>query len=520
MSLDKLLAHAALYWPDALAVKGPDGAVTYQKLDAEANRFAAQLEKLNVQPGDRVGIWLEKSTRAVAAMQGILRNRGVYVPLDPLSPAARVGIIAQDCEMHVIITTQKRAKALSAFLDRFLPNTYLCLDEENSSPDLVTLRGNGQSSLIRSEPKSEDMAYILYTSGSTGTPKGVCISHGNALAFIEWALATFDITAEDRLANHAPFHFDLSVFDLYAAFSSGASVFLFPENIAYLPPRLVELIAKEQITIWYSVPSVLVLMIEHANLLHLSFPALRCILYAGEPFPFKHVCSLFEWTRGTCRLFNLYGPTETNVCTFYEITELPTDEHMSIPIGQASCNNVVWAQKDDGTVVHVGEEGELLVSGPTVMIGYWGKPPLEKQVYATGDIVRLLADGNYLYIGRRDHMVKIRGYRVELGEIEIVLSHHPAISEVAVLVIETGIDAHLVAFITCAHVPPPSLLDIKRYCAQRLPHYMIVDNLILLHEIPRTKNGKIDRRALLQQGISAINRRASIDATKSDFSKA
>ncbi len=154
------------------------------------------------------------------------------------------------------------------------------------------------------------------------------------------------------------------------------------------------------------------------------------------------------------------------------------------------------------------------------MIGYWGKPPLEKQVYATGDIVRLLADGNYLYIGRRDHMVKIRGYRVELGEIEIVLSHHPAISEVAVLVIETGIDAHLVAFITCAHVPPPSLLDIKRYCAQRLPHYMIVDNLIVLHEIPRTKNGKIDRRALLQQGISAINRRASIDATKSDFSKA
>ncbi|MDQ2716673.1 MAG: amino acid adenylation domain-containing protein [Chloroflexota bacterium] len=487
MSLRDIVIRATARAPEALAIKGPDGSATYGDLNSRANRLARALSECGVRQGDRVGIWLEKSVDSVAAMQGILRLNAIYVPLDPQSPPTRILTILRDCEMRALVTTRKRADSVLTTEDFPLP-TCLFLDET----DLATF---SDAALQTLPVDADEIAYILYTSGSTGVPKGVCISNRNALAFIAWAAEVVQATSSDRFANHAPFHFDLSILDLYVAFSACAAVFLIPEGMSYMPRGLVDFIMKEKLTIWYSVPSALILMMEHGELLHKEELPLRAILFAGEPFPIKYLRTLYErWP--AVRYLNLYGPTETNVCTFYEVTEIQKDRLKPVPIGIASSGDTVWAQRKDATTALVGEEGELMVTGPTVMVGYWGKPRHGDQAYATGDLVRLQEDGNYEYIGRRDHMVKVRGHRVELGDIEAALAAHPGIFEVAVAALGSGLAVRLVAFVVATDGAAPSLLEIKRHCAEHLPRYMIVDTVCFLPTLPRTRNGKVDRLAL------------------------
>lgn len=483
--------------PDALAIKGPDTSLTYGELDHLANRLAHALRGLGVCRGDRVGIWLGKSAWAVVAMQAVLRLSAIYVPLDPLSPSARIRTIVQDCDMRALVTTRQRAQAV--LTDDLQEVACFCLDGEG--PGMHWHELALPDTLIQEPAFTDEIAYILYTSGSTGRPKGVCISNGNALAFIEWASQTLQATAIDRFANHAPFHFDLSVLDLYVAFHAGATVYLIPDGLSYLPRHLVSFLIQEEITVWYSVPSVLILMMEEGGLCDMSALALRVILFAGEPFPIKQLHRLYDYCQPSVRLFNLYGPTETNVCTYYEVTALSESWRRPVPIGKACSGDRVWAQKADGTIAGTGEEGELMVAGPTVMVGYWGQPVHGDRPYATGDIVHLLDDGYYLYIGRRDQMVKIRGHRIELGDIETVLLEHPAIREAAVIVVGTGLQARLVAYVVPALEVAPSLLEIKRQCAEHLPRYMIVDDVCTLSSLPRTRNGKIDRHALSHSEI-------------------
>lgn len=500
MSLKDLVINSAEHMPEALAVKGPDGSISYGELDRVANRIARALAELGVRAGDRVGIWLDKSVRAVAAMQGVLRLGAAYVPLDPVAPPSRIRTIMQDCMMHGLVSTGKNAEAvLNGDLKHVVT---LCVDGAVGIgwDDLGSF---SDKPVQRFVPGDDDLAYILYTSGSTGTPKGVCISQRNALAFVNWAAEELKATPSDRFSNHAPFHFDLSVLDLYSAFQVGASVFLIPDGLAYFPQKLVDFILQEEITIWYSVPSALVLMMEQGGLLDLQSIPLRVIIFAGEPFAIKHLRRLYErWP--SVRFLNLYGPTETNVCTFYEVQKISRDRTKPVPIGRACCGDRVWAVKEDGTEVNPGEEGELMVSGPTVMLGYWGRPPRGDQPYATGDIVKLQEDGNYVYVGRRDHMVKVRGHRIELGDIEAALGKHPQIQNAAVVVSGSGMDARLVAYVTSTTNKMPPLLDIKRHCAEHLPRYMIVDNVLYLNELPLTRNGKVDRLKLERDAGSVI----------------
>ncbi len=493
MSLRDLVISSAKNTPEAIAVKGPDSTLSYNQLDSLANRFAHALSELGVRPGDRVGIWLEKSASAVAAMQGILRLNAVYVPLDPLSPAARIHTIICDCEMRALVTTQKRAEVVLTGDLRHV--ACLCLNGNGSGPNWSNLLSLSDEPISGPTPGENEIAYILYTSGSTGKPKGVCISNRNALAFIEWASGVLGATFADRFANHAPFHFDLSVLDLYVAFRAGATVFLIPDGISYIPKRLVNSILQEELTIWYSVPSALILMMEQGGLLEGPSLPLRAILFAGEPFPIKHLRRLQQRWPGM-QFLNLYGPTETNVCTFYEVSQTSENWTKPLPIGKACSGAYVWAQKEDGTIAQSGEEGELMVMGPTVMVGYWGQPEQREKPYPTGDLVRLQNDGNYVYLGRYDHMMKVRGHRIELGDIEAALQEHPTIHETAVLVAGTGLQARLIAFVVQTNNGVPSLLEMKRFCAERLPRYMIIDEVYAVSAFPRTRNGKIDRLAL------------------------
>ncbi|GAA1629738.1 amino acid adenylation domain-containing protein [Catellatospora bangladeshensis] len=474
--LYELLTRSAARYPDSLAVAGPDGTLTYAELDRAADRYARGLLNAGVEAGHRILIWSDKSCTAVALMQAALRIGAIYVPVAPGNPAARVGRIAEDCTATLVAADAERAAAGPEVPGGCPVVAFEHLDSAADGPLPVLDAAPG------------DVAYILYTSGSTGTPKGVAISHRNALAFVDWAVELVGVNPVDRLSNHAPFNFDLSVFDLYAAFHAGASVHLIPHEMAYAPAQLVEFLREQDISVWYSVPSALVLMMHQGALLAADPPpALRAVVFAGEPFPMPQVKELRQaWPK--IRLWNWYGPTETNVCTSYEVTDADLQRDRPLPIGEAASGDEVYLDPEGG-------EGEIVVAGPTVMTGYWGREP-QLGPYRTGDLGRRAEDGVFEYVGRFDHMVKVRGHRVELGEVEAVLAAHPAVDDVLVLTTGDGLAARLHAVVVAAGDTRPSLLSLKRHCAAGLPTYMIIDTVHVVDAMPRTANGKKDRTAL------------------------
>jgi clorobiocin biosynthesis protein CloN4 len=468
MNLYQLVVESARRTPEAPAVREPNGrCLTYRDLDRLADRYAAALLDRGVRPGDRVVLWTAKSADAVALMQAALRIGAAYVPVGSSSPVVRVRTIVAECSPALVVT------------DAYPLDGCVSVDDLH--------RGNESRSVAHHPCAPDDLAYILFTSASTGLPKGVCISHRNALSFIEWATNRIGVEPEDRLANHAPFHFDLSVFDLYGAFRAGASVEIIAETAAYAPDQLVELIDDREITIWYSVPSALQLMIRQGGLLEHSVPrGMRACIFAGEPFPVHDVLGLRKaWP--TVRLFNWYGPTETNVCTSHEVTEPDLDRHRPLPIGTPCSGDQVWLEPPG--------EGEIVVQGPTVMLGYWGAPP-HQGPYRTGDLGRYDEHSRLEFLGRADNMVKVRGHRMELGEVEAVLCTHEAVAAAAVLVDGADLDAWLHAVVVPNQGHKPGLFSLKQHCAERLPSYMIVDSVHVVAELPRTANGKTDRARL------------------------
>lgn len=487
--LGGLVAAAAERGGSRPAVVAPDGELTYAELDGWAGAVSRRLAAEGVRRGDRVVLWAGKSARAVVAMQACLRVGAVYVPVDAANPPGRVAAIAADCAASLVVAGPEVAARGQPW-----PGRLLRLDTawpRAPEPEAPRVRG-----------RPGDLAYVLYTSGSTGRPKGVCLTHGNALAFVDWAARCFGIAPTDRLANHAPFSFDLSVLDLYAAFRGGASVHLVPDGLARVPGRLVDFLHDERVTVWYSVPSALVLMARAGGLLERERPpALRAVLFAGEVFPRAWLQALVgRWP--AVRFFNLYGPTETNVCTYHEVTRADVDGPGPLPIGHACCGDRVRVLDPTGREVGPGEEGELVVEGPTVMRGYWGAPP-QRGPYRTGDRVRVLPGGDVAFLGRLDDTLKVRGHRVAPAEVEAVLAGHPRIAEVAVGTAGTSDQASLVAFVVPLPGARVSLLDVKRHCAGSLPPWLIVDAVEVVDALPRDARGKLDRHALRRRAPGA-----------------
>jgi amino acid adenylation domain-containing protein len=497
VTLDRLVRAAARRHPHAVAIHCAGRQLTYEGLDRLADCYGSRLQRAGVCRGDRVVVHADKSPEAVAAFQAILRLGAAYVPVDASAPADRAAYVAVDCgAVAGVADHPDRAAALASC------GEVLRLDEPlGTSAAGPSLPG----------PRNADAAaFVLYTSGSTGRPKGVRLSHHNALAFVTWAVAELQADASDVFANHASFGFDLSVLDLYGAFAVGARVELVPAGMGRSPRALTDLIRSAGITIWYSVPSALMLMLREGGLDERPAPShLRAILFAGEPLPIDHVRRLRAWT--PARLLNLYGPTETNVCTFHEARDSDLERDAPLPIGRACSGDELAVVDDDGVPLADGEIGELLVSGPSVMLGYEGHPP-QAGAYATGDIVRRRADGALDYLGRRDHQVKVRGYRIELGEVESAIGAHPGVAEVAVVVVGTAVEARLVACV--AGDPAPGAIAVRRACAKRLPSWMVVDGVVRLEALPRTPNGKVDRAALAE--LAAAPPRTPVPVTVPD----
>lgn len=512
-SLHGFLVAATAQYPDNVAVEDPDvGSLTYRELGHLSDRVRDRLHALGVRPGDRVGICLRKSADTVAVIYGILKAGAAYVPVDTTAPPARGAYILHNCAVTVVVIESRLAEKFRAEYELLGP-----------LPEFLLLEGVGGGNSLRKaledadghEPAAQretvstspkDLAYILYTSGSTGKPKGVMLSHENAVSFVDWCSEAFDPQPTDRFSSHAPFHFDLSVLDIHVSLKHGATLIIVGEDIGKDPQRLAPLIAEQRISVWYSAPSILTLLADFGNLETRDYSAIRLMLFAGEVFPVKHLRSLHKLIPMP-RYFNLYGPTETNVCTFYEIpTPIPEERTTPFPIGKTCSHLRALVVDGEGNTVKKGAEGELCISGPAVMQGYWALPEQTARGfindkagtrwYRTGDIVVEAEDGNYIYLGRRDRMIKRRGYRVELGEIEAGLYRHPVVKEAAVVAIDDEAGVKLKAFLSCREEKRPSLIELKRFCSEQLPLYMIPDSFSWHEALPKTSTGKIDYQRL------------------------
>ncbi|KAF0866418.1 L-proline--[L-prolyl-carrier protein] ligase [Pseudomonas sp. LD120] len=492
--LHERMLHSAARYPRQAAVVDEQNVLSYEALAQRTEEWVATLCALGVSQGQRILLWANKSVELVAIMHAALRLGVVYVPVDPLSPVSRLEKIARDSQAVLVLCTDARLEEIAGCE---LGQVQCVVLDEPANARYWRNIDTRSVAVPTPDIQPDDLAYILYTSGSTGMPKGVSLSHTNALAFVDWACERFSFQAGERFANHAPLHFDLSVLDIYGALNVGGTLCLVPESIAFSPRLLTDFIRLHEIRIWYSVPSVLMMMMHDGGLLSDIQDTLRVLLFAGEPFPIKHLREL-RAAYPEVRLANLFGPTETNVCTAFEVGAIHPERLLPVPIGTAASGNQVWAQRPDGSRCAVDEEGELVVQGPTVMLGYFAMPA-QQGPYKTGDMVRQRADGNYEYLGRRDDMLKVRGNRIERGEVEAALLAHPQVSEAAVLVVGEGMNAQLWGVLVPQAGDNLSLIDLKRHCAQRLPRYMIIDKMLCLDALPRNANGKVDRFALTRQ---------------------
>jgi len=469
--------------PDAEALVHPGGRLTYDALNRRANGIARVLASHGIHRGDRVAVLLPRAPDLVAALLAILKSGACYVPLDPAYPAERNAFVAADVRAHAVVTTGDASHLLGAGAAVVRLDTCGAeLDAQPAGDDDV-------------EVDPHDLAYIIYTSGSTGRPKGVMIEHRSVCARLDWAHAAFTDAELGGMLASTSICFDLSVFEIFAPLCSGGRVLL-AANVLELP----ELVFREEITALNTVPSAM------SGLLALgALPAsVRTVCLAGEPFPLALARALGAQPR-VRRILNLYGPTEDT--TYSTCAEVRPESDEAPLIGRPLPGTYARVLDEELCEVPPGACGELYLGGVGLARGYWDRPeqtaarfvddPFSPErgarLYRSGDCVRLRAGGELDYMGRLDDQVKVRGHRVEPGEVERVLEDGGGVTESIVALVEApGGDARLVAYYVGGAEPPA----LRAHLTAKLPAYMIPAAFVRLERIPRLPNGKRDRARL------------------------
>ncbi len=438
--------------------------LSYREVAEKAGGVARQLLTLTLPEGYPVAVALPRGIDATCAVLGILASGRCYLPLDLKAPRLRQRWILEDSRAVAVI-------GHAPWNDLTLP--WITIDTISPTP------------LEPLPLEMENLAAILYTSGSTGTPKGVALSHRAIHAFSDWAKELVSLGPEDRIAAIAPLHFDLSTFDLFSSLSSGASIHFLPEGLTIAPSHLTAWLSDTAITGFYSVPSLLSFWSWKGNLSASPLPDLRFLLFAGETFPTARLRQLAGYLPHT-RLYNLYGPTETNVCCHWPVERETLDSDHPIPIGYPACGDRLYIAP---------RHNELWVQGPTLASGYWQQGQLhpflnEEGWYQTGDRVGRNDQGEYVYRGRLDRMLKVSGHRVEPAEIEAALLSLPQVIECAVVGIEDWEGIRPAAAVVMQQ--DEAIPTIRALLKRTLPTYMLPSTIRRLDSLPRLSNGKPD----------------------------
>lgn len=519
--IHQYLEHYAAVSPDNAAVTCLDDTLSYKNLSVKSNQLANCLLENGIKHGDRVGIYMDKCIALPVAIYGILKIGAAYVPLDPNAPINRLINIIQDCDIKLVLSADNKRKRVKELINS-CHDSLIVLGPTPEKTDFAS--GLSWQQLFDSYANTcpdcdvieSDLSYVIYTSGSTGTPKGIMHTHHSCLAYSRWAAAEYQLTQKDRLGNHSPLHFDISIFDWFAGVVAGACTVLIPDEYTKFPASYSQLIEDSKLTVLFTVPYALIQLSLRGALEERDLSSLRWMIFGGEPFPVKHLRTLMgqlPWV-----VFdNMYGPAEVNGCTHFTLAVVST-EMQAIPIGPINQISKYLIVDNEDNTVEAGEQGELLVRTPSMMQGYWGREDLnstaffitnpnnrcgtsyQHRFYRTGDLVHEDSDKNIWFIGRKDRQVKVRGYRVELDEIEAALVEYPAIEEAAVFATKSADNTtQILASFTTKPQHEIVLKDVNRFLKGKLPQYALPSSVKAREDFPRTTSGKIDRNALSKE---------------------
>lgn len=497
--------------PDGEAFRFNDHSISYQDLVHQSNRLANLLLDRGIKRGETVGIYLGRCLETAVAVYGIMQAGGAYVPLAPSAPPGYTETLIRSCNIKILITNPSRQGTLSEIIKSC--NLNLVIGVSGEWPvDVEPWERLADYPLLGPSVQlnENDLAYIIFTSGSTGLPKGIMHTHYSGLNYARFSAALYGLKPGDRLGSHAPLHFDISTLAYFTAPLVGATSVIIPEAHTKMPSSMAQLVQTERLTVWYSAPLALVQMLTHGALKKRDMSTLRWVLFGGEPFPPKYLRELMQLLP-QARFCNVYGPAEVNQCTYYHLPSPPGDSD-HIPLGKVWNNTQMVILDAADRPVPRGEPGELLISSPTMMKGYWNQPELtrsslfsqitngqERIYYRTGDLVKIDENDNLLFLGRKDRQIKTRGYRVELEMVEAQLLALEEISEVAVFPVNNGYDGRLIeAAVILKTDANITREDIVRKLKTRLPDYAVPRKIHLLPELPRTSTGKIDHPRLRQ----------------------
>jgi amino acid adenylation domain-containing protein len=521
-TIHELVEAQAARTPDRTAIIFEGQPLSYRALNARANQIGNYLQSFGIGPESTVGIYIDRSFEMITGVLGVLKSGGAYVPLDTEYPAERLTFIIDDSAMSVILTQSHLVEALPENKARVI-----CLD--NDLPEIARESEAAPSGKVA----PDNLAYLIYTSGSTGKPKGVMITHRAASNRLLWGQTAYPLTEADRLLQLTSICFDVSVVEFFDPLISGAQLVIPRPGDHKDSPRIVKLIAEQNITIIYPAPSMAQALMAEPGIEKCT--SLRAALLGSETVPID----LIERIRANLNvdLYNFYGPTETTVdATMYKCER--GNNLSSVPIGRPVGNAQVYLLDDHLQPVPVGVPGMLYIGGEGVARGYLRKPDLTadkfipnpfsnnpgQRLYKSGDLACYLPDGNIDFIGRIDDQIKIRGFRVELGEIQSALSSHPAVKEVVVLTTDSsrpsspveqnmqlaGYDKRLVAFVVPDNSLSLAASELRSFLAANLPDYMVPSFILIVDALPLLPSGKIDRLSLLS--LLAANRNETREA--------